>query len=184
MTEMAQLASLDCPGLVDRLLPNDEEWAKPLREAAVLILDRIETPQELFDALRIQITQPEMPEEGNFVKVMSLHKSKGLTNKVTIVTGCIEGLIPTTDSSHTPLQTRENLEEQRRLFYVAMTRCREILVLSSIRQLPIDIAYRMGARIHVRQNMGNTIASRFLGELGPSTPNSVSGNDWINRNFS
>ena len=69
------------------------------------------------------------------MRVMSLHKSKGLTSKVVIVAECIEGLVPTLDEDHTPDEAAANLEEQRRLFYVAITRCREIMVLSSVIQL-------------------------------------------------
>jgi DNA helicase-2/ATP-dependent DNA helicase PcrA len=112
------------------------------------------------------------------VRVMSLHKSKGLTSKVAIVAGCIEGLIPTTDSDHTPAQAQANLHEQRRLFYVSMTRCREILLLSSVLRLPVDLAYRIGARVLGRRGTCRTIASRFLGELGPASPAPVAGEDW------
>ena len=34
-----------------------------------------------------------IPEKADYVRVMSLHKSKGLTSKVTIVSGCVQGLI-------------------------------------------------------------------------------------------
>ena len=124
-----------------------------------------------------------MPEGGDFVRVMSLHKSKGLTSQITIVAGCVEGLIPTVQAGVPPAVAKANLEEQRRLFYVAMTRCRQILVLSSVARMPADLAYKMGARIRGRHGICRTIASRFLGELGHTAPASVRGTDWVASDF-
>ena len=172
------LQGMSCADLVDRLFPKSAEWATTLREMAQGILNNVSTPKELLDELRNQITQPEMPEEGDFVRVMSLHKSKGLTAKVTIVSGCIEGLIPTVDDDLPQREQDECLREQRRLFYVALTRCREILVLSSVVRLPVNLAHRMGARVRGRRGVCTTIASRFLSELGPTAPQSVCGREW------
>lgn len=105
---------------------------------------------------------------------MSLHKSKGLTADLVVVVGCMEGLIPFIDSDLP--QPDRSLEEQRRLFYVAITRPRQTLVLSSATHLPRDLAYRM--RVPVRGRRGahvTTIASRFLTELGPTRPRAIAG---------
>ncbi len=93
------------------------------------------TVEELRDCLETLITQPEMPDEGDFVRIMSLHKSKGLTSKVTIITSCIQGLIPNIDDELSGSEKEEFLSEQRRLFYVALTRAKEYLVLSSFKQI-------------------------------------------------
>lgn len=178
-----ELAVLDCTDLVDCLFPEEANWAAPMRETALTLLESVSDPESLWDALRFQITQPEMPKGGNYVRVMSLHKAKGLTTRVAIVTSCIEGLVPTIDSRHTPNEARENLMEQRRLLYVSITRCRETLVLSSILNMPAELAYRIGARIRGRRGVCSTFASRFIDELGPSAPASVSGNDWLNSGF-
>jgi superfamily I DNA/RNA helicase len=67
------------------------------------------------------------------------------------------------------------LEEQRRLFYVSITRARQILVLSSVTSLPSDLAYRMGVEVRGRGNTVATITSRFVNELGPTRPNPIRG---------
>jgi superfamily I DNA/RNA helicase len=132
-------------------------------------------PSNLREQLRISITQPELPTDVDYVRVMSLHKSKGLTADLVAVVGCIEGLIPTL-SGGTPAEQAASLEEQRRLFYVAITRTRRILILSSVTQLQKDLAYRMGAQVRGRSPVNAaTIASRFLTELGPSRPATVLG---------
>jgi len=107
---------------------------------------------------------------------MSLHKSKGLTAELVIVVGCIEGLIPFVKSNLPLAEQARMLEEQRRLFYVAITRTRNILVLSSVTELPRNLAYRMGAEVRGgNRTHAKTIASRFLSELGPARPEAVPG---------
>jgi superfamily I DNA/RNA helicase len=60
------------------------------------------------------------------VTVMTMHAAKGLEFKVVFVAGCEEGLIPyAKDGAHC-----EDMDEERRLFFVAMTRARDFLFLS------------------------------------------------------
>ncbi|MFZ7110090.1 MAG: UvrD-helicase domain-containing protein [Desulfatiglandales bacterium] len=61
---------------------------------------------------------------GDRTALMSLHAAKGLEWPVVFITGCEEGLLPCT-----LFGDREN-EEERRLFYVGMTRARQRLILS------------------------------------------------------
>ncbi|MBU3951312.1 MAG: UvrD-helicase domain-containing protein, partial [Proteobacteria bacterium] len=66
---------------------------------------------------------------SNFVErvsLMTLHSAKGLEYPVVFVTGCEQGLIPFARDG----ETCENPEEERRLFYVAMTRAMDILCLT------------------------------------------------------
>lgn len=169
--------------LMDALFPTGQEWSGPVRDVAVLHIDEDTDPAQLFDLLSTHVTQPEMPEEGDFTRVMSLHKSKGLTSRAVIVTGCIEGLIPTLDPDHTPQEAKANMEEQRRLFYVAITRCKEIMVLSSVASLEKKIAYKMGAELRGRGAIGRTITSHFIYELGPLAPQPKNGLSWVQNGF-
>ncbi len=178
--ELEVLENLDCEDLTDELFPETENWARPLREAAILSLESAEEPEDLLDSLRISSTQPEMPEEGDFVRVMSLHKSKGLTSRVVIISDCIEGVIPGLDDNLPPQQLERSLQEQRRLFYVAVTRCSEVLTISSVSHLDNATAHRLGARI---RRTGRTISSRFLDELGPECPRVQSGIEWLENDF-
>ena len=60
----------------------------------------------------------ENDEEGDKVSLMTIHLSKGLEFPIVYIVGLEEGLFPSFMSSN----SREELEEERRLFYVALTR--------------------------------------------------------------
>ncbi|MGV8041969.1 MAG: ATP-dependent helicase [Thermoanaerobaculaceae bacterium] len=171
--------------VVETLLPAATDGCAALREIAMLALPQLKSLDALFDRIKTQITQPEMPEEGEFVRVMSLHKSKGLTCKVAVVAGCIEGLIPFLDDRQPPAEQNAALREQRRLFYVAITRCTEVLVLSSAREMERQLAWRIHAHLRAgRSTTGLTIASRFLHELGPGAPAPRRGEQWAASGYS
>lgn len=173
------LQQLDMATLIDNLMPEGIEECRVLREMALLAHDDCDDVEDLFEAIKGGITQPEMPEEADFVRVMSLHKSKGLTSKVVIVAGCIQGLIPFQDFDKPYAEQQAILAEQRRLFYVAITRCTEIMILSSARTLQRDVAYRIGARVRPgRGVMATAISSQFFNELGPHAPAAVVGVAW------
>ena len=133
----------------------------------------------ILDAVCSAITQPDMPADVDYVRVMSLHKSKGLTADLVVVMGCVEGLIPRVNDDLTPSQKREALEEQRRLFYVALTRARETLLLSSVTNFPRSEAHRLGIRGRGRGWNVQTRTSRFIDELGPTRPTPINGEELL-----
>jgi superfamily I DNA/RNA helicase len=175
--QLTALAGLRGAELIDALFPASEMWAEPVRMVTSTFAEDGE-PATLLDVIQRGVTQPELPTDVDYVRVMSLHKSKGLTSDLVIVTGCIEGLIPTLPTNTSTREWQDALEEQRRLFYVAITRTRHTLVLSSITQLPRATAHRMGALVvRGRGRSAPTIASRFLNELGPMRPAAIRGQD-------
>jgi len=171
------MANVVGPALTNALFPTGQEWAEPFRAFASTLDDEPEySAEKLRETLRIAITQPELPTDVDYVRIMSLHKSKGLTADLVLVVGCIEGLLPSIDSAQPFAEQQRSEEEQRRLFYVAITRTRQVLVLSSITRLPRDLAHRIGARVAGGGvTHANTITSRFLTELGPDRPDPTVG---------
>src|SRR5262249_34987787 len=119
---------------------------------------------------------PELPTDADYVRVMSLHKSKGLTADCVVVTGCIEGALPRVNPDLPLAMQQRTLEEQRRLMYVALTRTRKILVLSSVITLPRALALAMNvAASSVKGADIPTQTSRFIAELGSTAPAAIMG---------
>lgn len=67
------------------------------------------------NAVLDEVYSPESAAPSDHVRIMSLHAAKGLSAKMVIIMSAVEGLIPLNNAS---------IEEQRRLFYVAITRCK------------------------------------------------------------
>lgn len=172
---LGELDGLQGSRLVDAVFPSSAAWAERIRSVAESVQGDGDATA-LLDIVQRSVTQPDLPTDVDYVRVMSLHKSKGLTADLVIVTGCIEGLIPTVPHNATPREQGRALEEQRRLFYVAITRSRQTLILSSVARLPRREGHRMGAVLpRGGGTSANTTASRFLAELGPSRPRTVPG---------
>jgi len=87
--------------------------------------------------------------EQKMVKLMTLHSAKGLEFDFVVIAGLEETILPSSKS----LESREDIEEERRLFYVGITRAREYLLIT-----------RALARSTYGQKNAQD-ASRFLGEL-------------------
>jgi DNA helicase II / ATP-dependent DNA helicase PcrA len=94
----------------------------------------------------------EMPGKGldsDAVTLMTLHSAKGLEFPIVFITGMEEGLFPHSRSMLDP----QELEEERRLCYVGITRAKEKLYLTFTRQ-----------RLYFGQRTNNLV-SRFLGDI-------------------
>lgn len=171
---LAYLNGLTGQPLVDATFPSTEPWAAPFREIAASIEENDFTAGKLGDTIRRHVSQPEMPADVDYIRVMSLHKSKGLTADLVVVSGCLQGLIPSIDTAATLLEQHRAMEEQRRLFYVAITRTRRTLVLSSVTFLPVAVAHRMPGLVkHIVGLTARTVASQFIQEVGPECPAAV-----------
>lgn len=70
----------------------------------------------------------ETPTKGGAIKLMTVHASKGLEFKHVFVVGLEDGLFP--NKRQGDVKNKEDAEEERRLFYVAITRAKEKLFLS------------------------------------------------------
>jgi DNA helicase-2/ATP-dependent DNA helicase PcrA len=67
-------------------------------------------------------------EEGGEVNLMTIHAAKGLEFDVVFIAGCEDGIIP---HARAVEEGEGNMEEERRLFYVAVTRARRRLLVSA-----------------------------------------------------
>lgn len=108
---------------------------------------------------------------------MSLHASKGLSAKYVIVMSAIDELIPRIDKD-SDVSIEKQIEEQRRLFYVAVTRCKSsgegypgTLIISSFVGLPGNeaLGIGIGASAYSRRDVSATRFIREFEETAPAT---------------
>ena len=93
--------------------------------------------------------------DDNQVTLMTLHSAKGLEFKVVFIVGMEEGLFPHNRS----FESEKELEEERRLCYVGITRAKTKLYLLSAKQRTIY------------GSTSGTIESRFIKEIEPDLMN-------------
>ena len=91
----------------------------------------------------------ELHQNGESVSLMTLHAAKGLEFDRVYISGVEEGLLPHRNS----VSSRAELEEERRLLYVGMTRARQKLTLTC------------AARRRVFQSWTNSVPSRFMSDI-------------------
>ncbi len=92
-----------------------------------------------------------LDEKKNAVTLMTIHAAKGLEFSIVFITGLEEGLFPVSGS----ITSEDELEEERRLFYVAITRAKNKLYISFANQ-----RHRFGTPSY-------QMKSRFLKEIPP-----------------
>ncbi len=80
---------------------------------------------EFLDRVSL-VTKLDDSTEGDSISLMTLHTAKGLEFPVVFIVGMEEGLIPYFKSA----DSEEELYEERRLFYVGLTRAKDILCLT------------------------------------------------------
>ena len=86
-------------------------------------------------------TNMDQTERAQAVKLMTIHAAKGLEFPVVFLPGLSEGIFPGKRAN-----TREKLEEERRLCYVAFTRARDRLFLSDAAGSNYDGSFRYPSR--------------------------------------
>src|SRR3989344_2378543 len=71
-------------------------------------------------------------EDGDAIKMMTVHAAKGLEFKIVFIAGLEEGLFPSSvrSAENGPREEELKNEEERRLFYVALTRAKQKIFLS------------------------------------------------------
>ena len=143
-----QLTQSDLP-----IFREDTDWIEARSKFRNLLLqfEKIGNGKSLSDFLDYQklLTNfDEMDDKTEQVTLMTLHAAKGTEFPVVIIIGMEEGSFPMWKRG----MTQEEIEEERRLFYVGMTRAQDQLYLSST-------IYRYGDR--------ELSASMFIREMPP-----------------
>jgi DNA helicase II / ATP-dependent DNA helicase PcrA len=127
--------------------------AENLRELSNAMAEATEQGQTLEDLLDRAALTADSDEYDDTIPVslMTLHSAKGLEFDAVYLAGLEEGILPHSRS----FNTNAELEEERRLFYVGMTRAKQSLVLSRA-------VYR---RSYGEDRLRASLPSRFLAEI-------------------
>lgn len=90
------------------------------------IAPKTKSMAEFLQTISLMTDADNDPEQVDTVSLMSVHAAKGLEYRSVFVTGLEENLFP----SYMSLSDPNQIDEERRLFYVAITRAEELLTLS------------------------------------------------------
>jgi len=127
-----------------------EERLEHIRELITSVVSKYDTLSEFLEHAALMMTDDNdnESEDKNVVSIMTIHAAKGLEFNTVFLPGWEEGLFPNDKT------TKEgDLEEERRLAYVAITRAREHLIITNAM---------------VRSLFGQRLCqtpSRFIGEI-------------------
>ncbi len=138
--------------------------------------------KEVLNSMIERIALPDTPETIDHARIMSLHSSKGLSAKLVILTSMIDPLIPFLPKTLEANQVQLTIQEARRLFYVAITRCKASadyegrLVISSFLSIPGVEALQMGVGANPKSDL-RTRATRFINDFGRISPAPKRGNE-------
>ncbi|GAB6184098.1 UvrD-helicase domain-containing protein [Thermodesulfovibrio hydrogeniphilus] len=88
------------------------------------------TVSEFLDKVSLISNVDNWESKKNYVSLLTLHSVKGLEFPIVFIAGCEEGILPYFKALDDP----QELEEERRLFYVGMTRAKDILFITSAKQ--------------------------------------------------
>ena len=144
---------------------------------------RIENLMELVSAAREYESRDDEPSLGGFVDrlsllseadeaegaqearvwLMSMHAAKGLEFPVVVVAGMEEGLFPHSRSA----EDEEEVEEERRLCYVCLTRARERLILTGAARRRVFGEYQSDAS---RRGSSSEIPAQLMDRIEPVAP--------------
>ena len=89
-------------------------------------------------------------DDDNLITLMTVHSAKGLEFPVVFLVGMEDGLFPIARA----MDSEEDLEEERRLCYVAITRAEEVLYITNAQKRTLY------------GNTNYTLPSRFISEMG------------------
>lgn len=129
---------------IQELLAGIKEFQESAEEGTINTLSDF-----LLDVALLTDADQDTEEDKNKVTLMTIHASKGLEFPYVHIVGLEENLFP----SQLALNSRDELEEERRLFYVALTRAEKQCTLSYATS-----RYRWG-------NLITSEASRFIDEI-------------------
>jgi len=176
MAEVDDTASLDLELLRSKCKSIVEELVEARPES-----DREKLLRDLAQRIRHMIAtrEPFETDEAHDLQVATLWGAKGVTAEHVYVLGLCEEALPGERRLEYPGTEEEYLEEQRRLFYVSITRSKCTLVLSRAKQIRRGDARRLGLSVSSgNRHWANLEMCPFLRDIMASLPEARDGDSW------
>ncbi|MBI4365437.1 MAG: UvrD-helicase domain-containing protein [Deltaproteobacteria bacterium] len=155
-TGYLRFLGLEQAEVAEERIANVEELARAMDDFTPLPATSDRRPATSFEVLAAFLDQvalvsdiDRLESDGGAVIMMTMHMAKGLEFDAVFLVGLEEGLFPHSRAMDDP----EDLEEERRLCYVGMTRARKHLTMT----------YALRRRLHGREQYN--VPSRFLEEI-------------------
>lgn len=146
-----------------------------------------ETASVLFARVLEHVLDPQFGGTVRSVRIGSYENLQGLEPRVLIVSGLIDGFMPSRDCFDVAIleEDREKVKgDQRRVFYNAITKTSGSLILSTIQKADLEGAERLKMEVRrVKMEHGERFAmlspSVFIAESGDAVPGAVSGEQFL-----
>lgn len=135
--------------IADRRTDNIYQLIDSINEFAQFVDDEQFDISLFLQEVQLQTDIDEWNESPEKITLMTIHQAKGLEFPVVIIIGLEQGLLPLSRN----FDTEEDLEEERRLFYVAATRAEDLLYMMHARE-----RFRYGQKMF-------SLNSQFLDEI-------------------
>ncbi|MEG0322710.1 MAG: hypothetical protein RR619_01855, partial [Raoultibacter sp.] len=146
-----------------------------------------ETASILFERVVDHVLDPQFGAIQRSVRIGSYENLQGLEPRVLIISGLIDGFMPSRDCFDVAIleEEREKTKaDQRRIFYNAITKTSGSLILSTIQKADLEGAERLKMEVRrVKMEHGERFAmlspSVFIAESGDAVPGAVSGEQFL-----
>jgi DNA helicase-2/ATP-dependent DNA helicase PcrA len=139
-----------------------------LDEVLMLLAADEASQQRILNAVYVRLGQadPNQAPQPTKIRILTMHGAKGLSGKVVFIPSLSQGILPTRKA----VQAVGLLVEQRRLFYVSLTRAKAACIVS-------HVTYYAGAQAHLIAGQFQTAPprSQFLQEMGIASQNRNTG---------
>lgn len=139
-----------------------------LAELLALLAADEENQQSILDAVYVRLGQADQNQtpQPKKIRILTMHGAKGLSGKVVFIPSLSQGILPSRKAIHAV----GLLIEQRRLFYVSLTRAKAACIVS-------HATHYTGAQAHLIAGQFQTAPprSQFLQEMGIASQNRAAG---------
>lgn len=146
-------------------------------------MDPADRARSIVRTLRYQIAtkEPFAASEKSSIQITTLWGAKGVTADHVYIIGLSEEAVPGIRRNEYPGTDEEYRDEQRRLFYVSITRSKKTMVLSRALKIERGQADRIGLSINSKYagwKWPYLEMSPFLQDISDALPDAINGADW------